>query len=264
MLKKKYLFGLIAMALMTSACSAKDAEAKTTAAGNVAKSTAVASASTAAAKPSVDDQFAAVFAKTDEVVKANLANNPKNYQDKVHFDTYAEPLGKMSTPDPDKVEVVEFFSYGCGACFGAEPTMHALENNLGDDVNFVRVPAAFNPYFEHLARGYYAAQALGAKDDAHIAIFKDIHMNKKRLQTPEALANFYTQYGIDKDKFLKAYNSFSVNNSIERSKSLVQKYQIQSVPNMVVDGKYLSVGQKAGSYETWAQIIGQLVDQERK
>ena len=261
MLKKSYILGLMLMSLLTSACSAKDAEAKTVATSDNA-AVAAAVNSDKPAKPSPSEQFALVFQKTEEGIKQALINNPKTYQDKVNFDTYPTPLGQVS-PEQGKIEVVEFFSYGCGACFQAEATMHAMDKHLGDDVNFVRIPATFNPFFEHLARGYYAATALGSSPEAHNAIFLAIHIEKKDLRTPEALADFYSDYGVDKDQFLKAYKSFSVNTSVNRSKELGAKYKVGGVPNLVINGKYLSTGQKAGSYEAWAQIIGQLVDSER-
>ena len=262
MMRKNRLYtsviSLLIVSLMTTACSAKDAEAKTLSSTD----TKAATSKAASTEPTPAEQFALVFEKTEEAVKEAIANNPRNYLEGVNYDAYAKALGQIE-PEAGKIEVAEFFSYGCGACFGAEATMHALSKHLGEDVNFVRVPAPFNPYFEHLARGYYTAQALGVAEAAHNDLFINIHIERKRLQTVGELAEFYAQYGVSKEDFIKAFNSFSVNTKMNRARELVGKYQIGSVPNLVVNGKYLSTGNKAGSFDAWTQIIDQLVKQER-
>ena len=210
---------------------------------------------------SVDKRYAALFHSSKTAVKFSLENNPKDFVAGTHYDIFSPRKEKIGANN--KIEVVEFFSYGCGHCFNAEPYMQAYEGFVASDIEFIRVPVSFNPFFEHLARAYYAAEALGADEQAHIAIFDALHIKRKDLTSVESLADFYATYGVDKNEFIKAYKSFSVKKQIEADKKLSQTYEISGVPSIIVNGAYSTGGTKAGNYSTWFQILDMLTDLER-
>ena len=237
-----------------SACTKKD----TTAGNNSAATNETQQVQT---KPEADKSFDAYYAKSKEMVTNALANNPKNFVDGMHY--LALPGRQGLVGSGEKIEVVEFFSYGCPACFNAEPSMHAYAEQLPEDAEFIRVPVSFNPQYEVLARGYYAANALGATEEAHKALFNAIHVKRQNMYSVSALANFYSLYGIDKTSFKKAVKSFSVNALIERDKKLGQSFQVGAVPTVVVNGKYTTGGAKAGTMVSWMQILDFLVEKER-
>ena len=239
-----------------SACSKKN---ETTA--NSSATTPTSATQQSAEKPVLDERYKALYAKSKENVTKALAKNPMNFIEGSH---YTELAGRKALlGSGEKIEVVEFFSYGCPACFNAESTMHAYGQQVPSDVEFIQVPASFNPQYEVLARGYYAAKALGAGEDSHRALFDAIHVQRRNMYTTSALANFYSLYGVDKATFKKTVKSFSVNAMIQRDKNLAKSYQVSGVPAVIVNGKYITGGRKAGTMPAWVQILDFLTDKER-
>jgi len=271
MKKNNWKLSAFAVLLILAACSQKTPEQKVANAQAKPAATAKSDASTtktdtapkvSSSKVTIDSRLQEDFKQAAKVADGAFANNPKNYQAGQHFDIFDSSKG-LYDPVDGKIEVVEFFAAGCPACFNAEPMMQALKERLGDDVNFIQVPVTFDPYFEHLARGQFAAEALGVDDITKIKMFESIHLKQNRLQTPNAMAAFYSDYGIDKEEFFKSYNSFSVNTRMNKAREMASKYGVGGVPTLVVNGKYRSGSRKAGTYVKWVQIIDQLVDQER-
>ncbi|MGE8683888.1 MAG: thiol:disulfide interchange protein DsbA/DsbL [Acinetobacter sp.] len=161
---------------------------------------------------------------------------------------------------PGKIEVREFFWYGCPHCFTLEPHMQAWLKQLPKDVRFVRTPAAMNPFWEQGARAYYASEALGVRQKAHLQLLHDIHVGQKNILEQGAFAKFYTRYGVPEAKFNSTYNSFAVSSKIAQAKSLAAQYKLSGVPAITVNGKYIVQGEDARTVE----IVKYLVDQERK
>lgn len=168
------------------------------------------------------------------------------------------------TDDPDRIEVVEIFWYGCPHCYHFEPTLGPWVASVPKDVNFYRLPAVFNELWEVHARAYFTADILDVLDESHAALFHAMHAEHKTINTVEKLAVFYEQYGIDQNLFKKTYRSFVVNTKVARAKDIVQRYGVTGVPAMVVGGKYLITGAMAKSYENMLKIINFLVEKERK
>jgi len=251
------LFQVLCLSVLLIACSGKGNSTKQEISANAPVQEQSANSQTTQ-QPTIDAGYLAIFAKTKENMARSLSNNPGNFRAGQHY----TDLGRASL-QAEKIEVMEFFSYGCGACFSAEPAMHAYAEQLADDVVFKRTPVSFNSSFEILARGYYAANALGVSEEAHLGVFDAIHIKKQNLMNEKALANFYAQYGVDKDKFLKSLRSFSVNSQIERDRKLAQAYQVNSVPTVIVNGAYKTGGVEAGTMDAWMQILDTLVNKER-
>ena len=168
------------------------------------------------------------------------------------------PLSK-----PNQIEVREFFWYGCPHCFRLDPFVTQWLKTKPADVNFVRTPAAMNPVWEQNARAFYAVELLGKQTEAiHHALFATIHdpLNPKQIFDQASLASFYASQGVDANKFNGLYNSFAVSGKIAESKKLAMQYQLEGVPALVVDGKYVVSGENGEALK----VVNFLIEKERK
>ncbi|MDO5652467.1 MAG: thiol:disulfide interchange protein DsbA/DsbL [Moraxella sp.] len=159
----------------------------------------------------------------------------------------------------DVIVVREFFWYGCPHCFKLEPHMQKWAATRADDVAFFRTPAAMNPVWEVPARGFYAAQMMGAEEQTHQALFDTIHLDGKSVDRSQTqLADWYASKGLDKNKFNSLFNSFAVSTKIERSKAGAQRYQLTGVPAVVVQGKYVVTGEDAKVTEVVDYLVNKV------
>lgn len=163
------------------------------------------------------------------------------------------------------IEVREFFWYGCPHCYVFEPQLSAwLKKGLPANAKFVRTPAVFRPDWEVHARAYYTFEALGAIDKLHGAFFDAINKDKRTFADAAAVAAFAAQHGVAKDKFMAAWNSFNVDSQTRKALTLARAYEITGVPSLVVDGKYLTDGAKAGGNVPMLKLTEFLVDKAAK
>lgn len=188
---------------------------------------------------------------------------------------YSELRTPQPVAVPGKIEVVEIFWYGCPACNMFEGSLKPWAAQLPEDVHFVRVPAQFNEVLQLHARLYYTLEVLKAEEAVHAAVFAGIHEKKDprlvpqregrqvKLPSKEQLADFVAEQGIDREQFLKTFDSFAVNNRLARGDRAVRGYQVSGVPEMVVNGKYKLEVQKAGGFEAMLKVADFLIDKER-
>ncbi len=175
--------------------------------------------------------------------------------------TNAEPL----TEDASKVEVREFFWYGCPHCYDFESPLSQWLQNKADDETFyfVRRPVQFRPGWQQHAKAYFTGIALGIDEKVHPAIFKAIHEKNQFLSTESELASLFGQFDVTEDAFKKAFHSFGVVNSAQQANALAIHYRITQVPTVVVNGKYKVTSSMAGSFEAFLKVIEQLVEKEQ-
>jgi thiol:disulfide interchange protein DsbA len=173
-------------------------------------------------------------------------------------------IAAQATDTGDKIEVLEFFWYGCPHCYSFEPYAQAWKKTKSDNVAFARVPAVFRPDWEVQAKTYYALSVMGIIEDMHVKIFDAVHKDKRRLGTFEQMAAFLELHGVDKAAFTKEYNSFAVDSMVRKGKKKQKAYNISGVPTVIVNGKYLATGSMAGSYEKLVDIINYLTKKEAK
>jgi thiol:disulfide interchange protein DsbA len=162
---------------------------------------------------------------------------------------------------PGMIEVREFFWYGCPHCFRLDPHINNWLKTKPADVNFVRTPASLNPVWEGSARGYFALEVMGQGlvEKTHTPLFNTIHEQRARIFDEASLAAFYGRYGVDQAKFRSMFNSFAVTGKVMQSKALAQKYQLDGVPAVVVNGKYVVSGEDAKVM----QVVSFLISKER-
>ncbi len=183
-----------------------------------------------------------------------------DYKAGVHY----KVLPTQQTSSGEKIEVLEFFWYGCPHCYSFEPYISAWKKTKPANVEVVRVPAIFRPEWEIQARTYYALSIMGVIEDMHGKIFSAMHKDKKRLDTKARLVDFLERKGVDRKKFLEEYDSFAVDGMVRKAKKKVKAYQLQGVPSVAVNGKYLISGSMAGSYANMIKITEYLISKESK
>jgi thiol:disulfide interchange protein DsbA len=162
-----------------------------------------------------------------------------------------------------KIEVIEFMWYGCPHCNEFDPYLEAWVKKQGPDVVFKRVPVAFRDDFIPHSRMYHALDALGLADKLTPAVFNEIHVKKNYLLTPEAQATFLATQGVDKKKYLDAYNSFSTQSDLQRDNKLMQDYKIDGVPTLAIQGKYETGPATTNSLPGTIQVLDFLIAQIR-
>ena len=162
------------------------------------------------------------------------------------------------------IEVAEVFWYGCPHCYTFDPYLEDWRQNLPEDVSFVRIPAVWNGLLQIHARAFYAARALNVSDELHTNFFREIHINRNGLDSQDALTAFFESHGIPAADFNAAYESFAVNNFMNRADDLSRRYRIASVPTVVINGKYTTDASMAGSFEDLMELIDVLIEMERR
>lgn len=180
----------------------------------------------------------------------------------------AESLGyetltpHQPTHNPDKIEVIEFFSYGCPHCYSFEPILEAWVKKLPANVEFIREPVLFQKNWDQYAKAYFVAEALGVVDKVHYDFFDALHAKKQDLVTEEQLAKFFIAHGVKEADFHDAFNSFLVDTKVRQAPVMLSSYGVTGVPVLIVNGKYKVDGKSAGSHEKMIEVVNRLIKQE--
>lgn len=179
---------------------------------------------------------------------------------------FAQKYVQISTEkqqESKSIIIYEFFWYGCPHCYNLEPTMERIEADLDKDTKIVKLPVALRDSWIPHAKLYYALQQMGKIDEVHNLIFEEIHLEDNRLNTEQQMVDFLGKHGIDTNKFMEKYNSFGTEARIKKASNLAKKYQINSVPTIIVNGKYLTSGSYVSSYDELYSVINLLIERER-
>jgi len=179
---------------------------------------------------------------------------------------FAQKYAQISTEkqtESDQIIIYEFFWYGCPHCFNLEPTMDRIEADLDRDAKVVKVPVALRDSWLPHAKLYYSLSQMDMIDNIHNLIFEEIHIENNRLDNEDVMAQFLGKNGIDTKDFIEKYNSYGTEARIKKASNLARKYQINSVPTIVVNGKYLTSGSFVSSYDELYSVVNLLVERER-
>jgi len=165
----------------------------------------------------------------------------------------------LSTGDSSRVEVLEFFWFGCPHCYAFEPSINAWKDSKPDYVDFVREAPPLNPNWEQHSRTFYAAEALGITDGMFDQTFDRIHKSKKPMRDPKKIAGFIESLdlGVSAEDFRKAMNSFAVETALKRSIVKSQQAGVTGVPSIVINGKYITGNSIAGSHQGIINVINE-------
>ncbi len=188
----------------------------------------------------------------------SLAADPQEGRD---FKTISPPLASPR----DKIEVIEFFSYGCNHCSDFHPLISKWAEKLPKDVSFRRIPVSFNrPEWARLSRIYYALEATGDLAKLDAAVFIAIHEQRVQFKTDEAVVAWAASKGADAKKFGEAMGAFSMQAKIQRADQDASAARIGGVPSLAVDGKYLINSEAAGNYEELLKLTDSVIAKARQ
>ena len=174
----------------------------------------------------------------------------------------------LSPPQPTegggKIEVIEFFWYGCSHCYNLEPAVTGWLKSVPKDVVFKRVPAVPSDSWGEMARVFYTLEAMGHLDKYHQKVFDAMHQEKLNLANKKVREEWLAKSGIDVAKYNETEKSFSVATKMQRAKQLTYAYKVDSVPRLVVNGKYFTSAEQAGGAQNMFPIVDQLIGMTRK
>jgi protein dithiol oxidoreductase (disulfide-forming) len=188
---------------------------------------------------------------------------PVPYQEGLHY--FLIEGAPVQTGAKAEIEVAEAFSYLCSHCSTFEPYIEAWKKRKPEGVVFRRIPVVFGrDSWELYARGYVTAEMLNIGEEAHSAMMDRLWKEKNIMRSMEELADFYSQFGTDREKFLAAAKSFAVDSKLKRDQIKVQDYGISGTPSLVVNGKYRIAGSAAvPSFDVMLDVVNFLIEQER-
>ena len=174
---------------------------------------------------------------------------------------------RIANPQPvesgKKIEVIEFFSYGCPHCAELEPHLDAWVAKLPPDVAFRRVPVVFQSRWIPLGKIYYTLDALGVEAKLSPDVFKAIHGSGTPLWDEKAFLDWAAGKGLDRKKVEDVFKSFAVDGKMSRARQLAQEYNVQAVPTVIVDGKFVTSSDRVGTHAALPGAIDQLIAKAR-
>lgn len=179
-----------------------------------------------------------------------------------HYEVLPEAV--ETQVDEGQIEVTEAFWYGCPHCYNLEEPLNAWVADLPDDTDFQRMPATMGGDWNQHALAFYAADELGILDDVHADFFHAIHEENQRLTDVDAIADFFSDYGVSEDEAQQALNSFAVKSRVNQANARMRSMRLMGVPALMVDGRYLVTPSSAGSLANMPQIAEALVDKVRE
>jgi thiol:disulfide interchange protein DsbA len=163
-----------------------------------------------------------------------------------------------------KIEVLEFFWYGCPHCYSLEPSIEVWTKKLSADVQFRRVPAVFNERWGHDAAIFYTFEALGVLNKLHRPFFDAIHRDRLRSDNQQALSEWLQKNGVDSNRFFDTMKSFGVQTKLRRAAQLSVAYRIDGTPAMAVQGRYTVSAEQGRSHQGMLDTVDYLLDIARK
>ena len=182
----------------------------------------------------------------------------KDYQEGRHYELI-EPL---PTRNPEKIEVIEFFWFGCGHCFSLEQLIKDWKSELSSEVDFFRLPVVWNAQTKTHAKLFFATETLQVPE-AIQGIFSAIHYNRKMMLSDKEIIPFFQGYGIQEDKYLAATNSFGLKNNLRKAELFAFKYGIKGVPAFIVNGKYKVSATREIGTEDLLDVVNYLIEKEQ-
>jgi thiol:disulfide interchange protein DsbA len=171
----------------------------------------------------------------------------------------------LNPPQPTssgkKIEVLEFFFYGCPHCYHLQSELNKWERTMPRDVQLDFVPVAFAPSAEPMAYTYYTLQAMGLRKKMHDKLYEAWNVDHQYLTSTDDIADYVAKNGVDRQRFLAFYNSFSVQAEVKNSKQMMHTYQIEGTPTLVVEGKYAISGLQP---EDTIRVLNEVIEMARR
>lgn len=189
----------------------------------------------------------------------NGTSDPR-FEKGVHY----HEIDSATSTAPDRVEVVEVFSYTCPGCNSFLPLINQWHADKPEVVDFQRVQVIFQPSWEPYARAFFTAESLGIAQDGHADLFQALHGERRQIRSLDDLAEFWSNYGVEKDEFLAEAGSFAVDSKVRQSRSQVGRWGIPATPSVVVNGKWRITAGNGMNHGTMINVLDYLVEKEAR
>ena len=276
------LFILLALLLALAGCNSGEEAAESTPARVVAQEPApetgtpapeVPAADDADAKPEIVEESAAVSAGSPAEEQPIVLAQAEAPADQDWKFSEGDEFQRLVPTQPtvggaDKIEVAEFFWYGCSHCYEFESYINRWASNLPANVRFVRIPALWNPLVRLHGQLYYTEQVLvkngviDKPEEFRAAVFNEYHRRGNRLTSVSAIEALFARFGVSAEDFQNAWKSFEVDQKLRVADDLARRYSISGVPAIVVNGKYRTGAGEAGGFGPLIEVINELVARE--
>jgi thiol:disulfide interchange protein DsbA len=181
-----------------------------------------------------------------------FAQQPRARPNLEYFDISPQPV-----PQGARIQVIEFFWYGCPYCYQLQPFLEGWLKRKPDDVDFRRIPAVFRPTWLPHARLFHTLDTLGEMERLQHAVYRAHHVEKENLNDAETAASWAARNGIERSRFIAAYDAPEVAKKVDQSVADTRRYDIKGTPSLVVDGRYVT---STGMSESISGVIGILDD----
>jgi protein dithiol oxidoreductase (disulfide-forming) len=158
-----------------------------------------------------------------------------------------------------RIQVIEFFYYGCPVCYETEPGLSRWLATAPDDVAIRRVPALSSEAWEPYAKLYYTLEVLGQVERLHWPVYDNIHFEDVKLNDEKTMADWAARNGIERGQFVRTYASQPVADRVTQARELLKAYGVRAVPTFIVDGRFLTSVRLAGGTGQVVQVLDQLV-----
>lgn len=184
----------------------------------------------------------------------------RDFQAGVHY----QQIGPLASIPDDRVQVIEAFAYPCPACRNFLPHITSWVEDRPDYVDFRRLPIALRQGWEMFVKAYYTAELGGASHDAHEALFRALHDERRQFRTFEDIVDFYADQGFDRDEFLNLSKSVEIEDRMRENLSEVRQLEIRLTPTVIVQGKWKVSPSGFGSYHEMIEVVDYLVEREAR
>ncbi len=188
---------------------------------------------------------------------------PASAQQPVRADIDYRVIKPQPVAAADRIEVIDFFWYGCPHCNNLQPALERWISRKPADVVIRRIPAILRDSWAPHARIYYTLEALGEAERLHQRVYHGYHVEELHMSKPEVMSAWAVRNGIDRERWEQAYNSPEVQRRVEEAAKLTRAYQITGTPSLVVNGRYLTSGNMAESLNAIVAITEGLVQKVR-
>lgn len=186
---------------------------------------------------------------------------PAGAQSKTDVD-YRE-ISQQPVETGDKIEVIDFFFYGCQYCNELLPRLERWRKTIPADVVYRHIPVVRHDSWVPLAKTYFTLEAMGEVERLHPAVFHGYHVEDLYMSQEKVIAEWADKHGLDRDKFMAIYRSDETRQKVERARKQTMEYDIQGTPTLVVDGRYLTDGSSAKTIDILDRMI-RLARQQRE
>jgi thiol:disulfide interchange protein DsbA len=179
---------------------------------------------------------------------------------------YLNISNKQRTPSVggDKVEITEFFWYGCAHCQNYDPIIHEWYEKNKDKAKLLLVPVVWNDMTRAHAKLFYVAQSLGVSEKMHSAFFNEILLRRNFLKSKKKAMQFFEKHGVSPKDFDKAWSSFLVKHAVERAARNTRRYEVKGTPAIVINGEYLAGPSRLVNYRQTLEIADLLIERVLK